>query len=391
MSTEGIPKRETTESETASRAIVRNLEFIDKSVSPSDLRYTHIIEHLESSGHLDTEVARVKSLLSADLGEFGETLDEDVWKMLTVLELFDSKTVQHCVETYHIAKRKIEHTFFEDRATESFSLRDSFKREGVELSAFYRACLLHDIGKVEVPYSIVVNRVTDAECTELLFQHTDDVLIPALKKHTGDERFTLPSHVASRDSLLEYLHETLHIRPQTVAPVRLLLGTLPSTEITQIEQQLSHCGCTLEDSLITVMQTHDRYSQQILLDAKMPIEAILAGSHHISNEQKFKITVGAIQVSIDLAHIIHLADVQNAILQMRHYKPEQTPLEALKILAIHAQHKYIDSYIAYIWIADELQKISAEENSSNPSYSYIVNFLNSQKQTHLGYPDWKLP
>lgn len=369
------------------RDIVRNLEFIDKATSPDDLRYSRIIGLLEESHLLTSEIERVKKQYGENLGEFGATLSEDVWAMLTVLELFDVGTIHHCIETYHLAKNKIEHTFFKNSRLESFSLIDSFSKVG--LPTFYRACLLHDIGKVEIPYSVVINRITDSDCADMLFAHKKEALLPALRNHTGNSDFEIPENIHSGEDLLAYLHDSLRTRPQALAPIRLLLGNMTEGDVEKISIQLAHCGRSLDDSLISIVRTHDDYSRKILEESGMGVEAVLAGSHHISTGQEYRILIGTLQVTVDLAHIIHLADVQNAIMSMRHYKPEQTPLEALKILAVHAQHGLVDSYIAYVWIADELNQMKDIEESERESYAYIANFLDAEKRNHLAYPEWR--
>ncbi|MCR4286034.1 MAG: HD domain-containing protein [Candidatus Kaiserbacteria bacterium] len=389
MNTESSPQAHceadtTLERTCRARDIVRDLELVDTALDSHELRYLHIKELLNQSGMLNHEMARVRNLFGERLGEFGNELDDDIWEMLTILELFDDETAEHCVETYRIAKDKVERTL-----STGFVLADFFKEEGVDVNTFYRACLLHDIGKVEVPYLVVINKISDPDCARLLFEHKDDVLIPSLKKHLNDEMFVLPENINSGDALLKYLHDTLTVRPQTLAPVRLLLGEMTPSEKQEVERQLAHCVCTLDDSLITVMRPHDGFSERILASGGRKIEGVLASSHHENHGNEYKITVGALQISVDLAHIIHLADVENAIRSMRHYKEGQTPLMALKILAIHSQQKLVASFITYIWIADELHRNWDGNQSEQENYDYIAKFLDTQKSTHLGYPDWR--
>jgi response regulator RpfG family c-di-GMP phosphodiesterase len=137
------------------------------------------------------------------------------------------------------------------------------------------------------------------------------------------------------------------------------------------------------------MRPHDEFSQKILASSGRAIEGKLASSHHENHGSEYKIAVGALQISVDLAHIIHLADVENAIRSMRHYKEGQTPLTALKILAIHSQQKLVASFITYIWIADELHRNWNGDAGEQANYDYIAQFLDTQKNTHLGYPDWR--
>lgn len=369
------------------RNIACDLELIDRNINPHDLRFTHIVETLRNSGLLESQIDRVKRLFIEELGDFGERLENDVWEMLTVLELFDPETARHCVNTYHIAKHKVEEPLFNGMV-----LAKSFKEEGVTTGTFYVSCLLHDIGKIEVPHSVVVNRVSDEECASLLIQERDAVLIPALRAYLNNPSYTLPDSIDSTDSLLTYLYESLHIRPKEITPIHILLGDLTSEQRDVIEKQLTHCGNTLNDTLLHIMHTHDRYSREILQQSGRTIEATLAGSHHKNRERTYTITIGTIQVSVDLADIIHLADVEQAMTSMRHYKSEHTPLQALKMLAIHAKQGAVDAYISYLWIADTLQKRgvpSTDDESDRETYDFVAHFLDEMKREHLAYPEWR--
>ena len=370
------------------RNIACDLELIDKSVNPDDLRFTHIIGTLREEGIFDAEIDRVKELFREDLGEFGENLESDVWEMFTVLELFDPETARHCVDTYHIAKSKVETELWN-----GIVLADCFEREGVNLHTFYVSCLLHDIGKVEVPHSVVINRVSDEECANLLFEHTEDILLPALRAHLKNPHFELPPNITSENELLTYLHEELHIRPQAIAPVKLLLGNLDAESVDETERQLSHVGCSLDDTLLHIMRTHDRYSKEILHGTGREVEATLAGSHHFNNESSYTITIGTLRVSVALADIIHLADVENAMLSTRHYKEKHTSLQALKVLVLHAKQGAVDSYISYLWIADTIHKMEDSldvlDEKEMSVYTYITSHLETEKKTRLAYPDWK--
>jgi HD-GYP domain-containing protein (c-di-GMP phosphodiesterase class II) len=370
------------------RGIVRTFEFsAHEQEGPYDLRFSHILEELKRTGLL-TDVCDYAQKNYTELSSIFDEHPEECWEMLAVLHLFDEGTAQHSVETYEIARKKIEKFSFANIPLKSEIC------EKIDLPTFYRACLLHDIGKIEVPYSIIVNRISDIECAQKLFEHKD-ILLKRLAHYlkTPESITTLPDTITSPESLLTHLLDVCHVRPQALAPVSLLLGNMSEADITSVQTQLNHCGKSLDDSLIDIMHTHDEYSERILETYHMPTEAILAGSHHKSSHHEYKIAIGAIQVTVDLSHIIHLADVQNAILSARSYKGEQTPISALKILATHAERGYVDSYITYIWIADELRTIQKiQEGPANlendPDYTYVIRFLDKTEKNHLAYPHW---
>ena len=377
-----LPEQENTD--LTARRIVQDLELSVEQNS-SDLRVSRIIEKLKNENLLDDEISRVKNLFKKEIEGLGNEFTEECWQMLTVLELFDEETARHCVDTYLIAKSKVEKQLWS-----GIRLSDEFNKESVSLVQFYRACLLHDLGKVEVPHSVVVNRITDEECVKLLFENSGDVLMPELRKKLG-ENYSLPEYIKNPDDLLQYLYDELHIRPQAVAPVKLLLKQPIADEVVE---QLAHCGCSTEDSLLKIMRTHDEYSKKILQRMGLVVEGELAGAHHKhkTDDIKFKITVGTIQITIDLADIVHLADVENAILSKRHYKEGKTPIDALKILSLHSKQGFIESYITYLWIADEMNKINEGEidDKDLENFNFIAKFLDEEKNKHLAWPDWRI-
>ncbi len=376
-----------TEATLRARLIARDFELVDRTMRSQELRFSHIMESLKQSNLLESEINRVKGIFLEELDDFGQELKPDVWEMLTVMELFDPETARHCVDTYHIAKHKVE-----DRLFNGMVLIDSFKEEGASPDVFFTSCLLHDIGKIELPYAVVGNNVSDSECAELLVHNTDTVLVPALQTYFHDPIYKLPDTIDSGHSLLTYLYDELHIRPKEITPIRLLLGEMSPEKEAEITAQLLHCGCTLDDTLLHIMHTHDQYSRQILTMAGRHIEAVLAGAHHVNKGHTYTITVGAIQVSVDLADIIHLADTEQAMTSARHYKSKDTSLQALKMLALHAKQGDAKSFISYLWIADSLIKIHQEmrlDPSEQETYTFIAHFLDKMKREHLGYPAWR--
>ncbi len=200
-----------TEATLGARLIARDFELVDRTMSSQKLRFSHIMESLKQSNLLESEINRVKGIFLEELDDFGQELKPDVWEMLTVMELFDPETARHCVDTYHIAKHKVE-----DRLFNGMVLIDSFKEEGVSPDVFFTSCLLHDIGKIELPYAVVGNNVSDSECAELLVHNTDTVLVPALQTYLHDPVYKLPDTIDSGHSLLTYLYDELRIRPKEI-------------------------------------------------------------------------------------------------------------------------------------------------------------------------------
>ncbi len=370
--------------QTEARSIARDLELLPDHGQPNEFRTLRILEQLEKQGLLNEAIERVKGLYETEIREMKDNFGEDCWELLAVLELFDPETAEHCISTYEIARNKVERPLWN-----GVVLAETFRQEHVDLSQFYRACLLHDIGKIEVPHAVLVTRVPDERCADILFEHRRDVLLPRLQMKYG-ETFELPETILDGPALLQYLYTTLHIRPQELTPIRLLLDHSVDAEILE---QLAHCGCSPEDSLLDIMHKHDVYSAQILTTLGYSVEGEIAGAHHqhSRSDKKYQITVGSMQASIDLADIIHLADVENAMLSKRHYKEAGTPLKALHVLAVHTKQGLIQEYIAYLWIADEMLALDTThlEAADRAIYTSLATFLDTSKSRHLGWPDWR--
>lgn len=366
-------------------SIAQDLELLPEHGQLDEFRTLRIIEQLKRQGLINEAVEQVKQTYAAEMRDMAEDFGADCWEMLAALELFDPETARHCISTYEIARSKVEKTLWNGTV-----LAETFQQENVNLHQFYRACLLHDIGKIEVPHAVLVTRVSDERCADILNEHRDDILLPRLRMKYGAQ-FELPTSVHDGPSLLQYLYNHLHLRPQELTPIRLLLEHPLDAEI---QEQLAHCGCSSEDSLLDIMHTHDAYSSKILTVLGYRVEGEIAGAHHHHSiqDKKYQITIGSMQVSIDLADIIHLADVENAMLSKRHYKEEGTSLKALQVLALHAKQGLIQDYIAYLWIADEMLNLDTGrlDATDREIYAALAAFLDTSRSRHLAWPNWRV-
>lgn len=118
--------------------------------------YPGLYERFCSEHTLEPVVHHLKETLGSDL-ETLDFLDERSWNLLAFLDVFDPHLLEHSLKTYEIAKHKVEKELLH-----GIVLARAFEREGVQLEEFYRTCLLHDIGKITIPYE-VLNTVTTQE------------------------------------------------------------------------------------------------------------------------------------------------------------------------------------------------------------------------------------
>lgn len=341
--------------------------------------YQALRARLEKSGQLEAAEEYVERLYAQNLSDAPFLTKQD-WDMLTAIWIYDPETMDHSIETYHIARERIDRPLELKEHSVVINLSQEFSREGVQRDQFLRACLLHDVGKIAVPVEILTNHTSDTECAHILFAHYDSLGTAVREALAYTPEQPLPD---SPEALLRAL-QGVSVRPQRLVPVRYMLSS--ETEQAAVAAGLTRLGLTLDDSLLTIMRTHDRYSRSILSEESLPIEAELAGAHHRHEKEysptQHTITIGTLQVSVDLADIIHLADVTQAMKSRRHYKESQSELVVLATLVEHADHGLVDPFITYLWIADEWYRVRRPVDSADVHFRAINRFLESGKQAY---------
>lgn len=307
--------------------------------------YTQILETLRREDLLQAEVERVRSAYA--LYELDFVTEEDA-VMFTILDLYDPGTAKHCYETYRIAKAKIEKEIFP-----GVSLAKLIEnREGISLNQFYRACLLHDIGKIEVPRGVIRHHMGDGAmlgCMHAVYHSlylegkipnsfgltedaTDDAIDEAMQAHHARAIYFVPASEALKD------------QPEILAEIR-------------------RFGFTDEETLMQIIQTHELRSGNILTQAGFSVEAYLAAHHHnYANERlTYAIAVGALHISISLEDMMHMADVTQAILSNeRSYKEALRMPKAMRVIVEHVKDGKVPSAAAYLWLTDDLQEYEAK-------------------------------
>lgn len=337
---------------------------------------------LRAEGRLDREVMRVKALYGPRLAE--DFMTNQVWEALTIMELFHPETSEHCVETYRIARDKIERPLLGS----GVQLKELFKEEHISLPVFYRACLLHDIGKVDVPYEIIANTVGDHDCAELLCQHWHDPRVHDALKRNGIEDFEdMPS---DPQKLTHDLAVKGH-RPMQVAPAELLFSS---------DEAGSLRGRNFDvdtKTLAELIQPHEEYSGTTLQALGLQKESEIAAQHH--NYQNLPIEILATQgdqgVSTGVAaEILHLADVEQAMKAHRGYKQVASDVAAMAAQVHDAEFgriKNIDFVV--VWVRDGMERLALDpeilkEILHTPTeHAYlgtVMKFLNNHNLVHLG-------
>ncbi|MCB9810791.1 MAG: HD domain-containing protein [Candidatus Nomurabacteria bacterium] len=319
-------------------------ELASQAVAKSGNFYT-IKNALEEENLLHGQIERVKSEYKEDLDRL-EFLSNSDLEMFTIVELYDKNLAFHCIETFELAKSKAERTLAFD-----IVLIDVFASENVTPEQFYRACFLHDVGKVYVPNFILNNKVKVDEIAEKLDQNLNqsdtDTLANIARKTDSDITGKSPEEI-------KQLLEEHHLRPAHVLPVKYLLS---ADEITITE---NHYHLDINQSIMDIIETHEGHSADILHQAGYEIEADLAGAHHNyhgrgSNHKKTLEALHLAVYSVDTVELLRMADITRALGDNRSYKSSLSKPKIWKVILEETKAGNISPIMAYIWLDDEVK------------------------------------
>lgn len=298
----------------------------------------------ENAALFEHETERVRAEYELDRIEF---LTDNDREMFTILDLYDPDTAHHCLKTYEIAKEKMEMPIHGETSFAEVIRQ----REDVTLEQFYRACLFHDIGKVEVPRSVIRHHMGDGAmlgCMHRVYRQ----LYEAGK---------IPEHLGlSDESTNEEIDEALkmhHIRAVYFVPAKEVFADDPESLA-----EVQDFGFSPEESLMKMIQVHEPRGRKIFTERRLPVEAELVGSHHNYEGRKprYPLAVDTLHITVDLADLLHIADVTQALSSHRSYKRRFRMPKVMKIIVEHVEDGKIEnSASAYFCLQHELSKYEA--------------------------------
>lgn len=340
-----LPKIETEEEPT------NNFEAKEIALSGD---FDYIESELRERNLLYKEVLRIKEEYETDL-EGMDFLTSTDFEMLAILDLFDKDLARHSIATYKIAHNKTKKTLAFD-----IKLENLIEQEGVQSEEFFRACLFHDIGKVSLPEFIINNKTSNQEMSEILQQiiieKPDVEVLEKMREKTGED-----FSPRSREDLEFFLRDN-RLRAVHLVPVRYFLSP-------EEQEVLESRGFDNNSSLLEIIENHERFSKEILANKNLEIESELAGSHHNyeGRDVTFPISVETLNLSVDMAELLRLADITEALTAVRSYK-ESLPLpKVFLILLGKIRSGEISPLMGYLWIEDEIKalKIKGLDNLSD--------------------------
>ncbi len=331
--------------------------------------FEKIEKELTEKGLFKQEEYRVKKLFKKDIDLSDFPLKQaEIFKLLTIQELYDTGTAVHCIKTYKIAKEKINKVF-----SDNIILAEIIKNEGVDLERFYFACLTHDIGKIEIPNFIINNTFKKDKWDKILIDMIDNNEITEEILNKLDLKL---NNKQDKDKILKQMKE-MHIYSKQIVPI-----TKGISEEEKIELE-KKWNISVDNSLMDIIDKHAEISEEIIRKKGFPIVAKIVGQHHHKkNIEDYPVATNSLQISTNIIDILHFLDVKEALESNRAYKKGFKEIQVMNILINHANEKKIGKEIVYLLIKDDFKKLKKKNISKNSDpeeknmEKYVENFIN---------------
>lgn len=329
--------------------------------------YEKIARELTNSGLIEREKYRVRKKYDRVFDALPEVNDRDL-EMFTILDLYHKGTAEHCAETYLLAKTKIE-----KRLASGVVLSNLFEREFVSTEEFFRASLLHDVGKIEIPRFIIGHSMNDDAMNIFLRGLVVDKHDPEVIARLNEATHARTS-MATVEELDAYLKEN-HLRSIHFVPARMVLS---SSQLEALEER----ELDAEMSLMDIIRGHEEFSRSILESVGLSVESELAGLHHNyqGSGSRYPLAFGSLHMNVDIEEFLHLADVEQALTAIRGYKSGFSKPRVLRIIMEEVECGRIPKEAAYLWVDDEIHefKLRTPENEISPDDALDLHFVQDQ-------------
>lgn len=306
--------------------------------------YAKILETFslpENKGLLEGQIDLLKDRYgSSRLKEASQHLREYDWEMLTILELFDHTTFEHCLRTYETTHRKIN----SPEAVGTY-LRENIEKEGFAPWDIELACLLHDMGKIAmIPRDLILNNTLKNNEWRALFESfCKDNLEPAdAESKISVYNDTLASHPKLREKDITPFFVSLKPKEREYFEAASIDTDLPLGKIIDQHQDIS----------VDIAKRY--YADSIILE--------LVGNHHerpLESDEIRPVSQSAVRLSY-IVNAVRIADLFDAFRYSRPYKDEQALLTTFAFLIKKADEGFIDDTLTYLWIDEELKKIDVK-------------------------------
>lgn len=306
--------------------------------------YAKILETFalpENAGLLESQIVLLKNRYgSSRLTEASRHLQGQDWEMLTILELFDHTTFEHCLRTYETAHQKITSS----EAVGAY-LRTHIAAEGFTPWDIELACLLHDMGKIAlVPKDLILNNILKNEEWHALFEgFCKNNLEPA----------DAAAKIATYNATLAAHPE---LREKDITPLSIVLteAEREHLEALGIDTNLPLGKLIAKHQDISVDIVKRYYSESAILE--------LIGNHHervLAPDESAPVSQSAVRIS-SIVNAIRIADIYDAFHRARPYKGENAIMMTLAFLVQKTKDGFIDDTLTRLWIDADLKKFDAK-------------------------------
>ncbi len=373
-----------------------------------------VVSKLQEEGLLETMISETKKKYTKEGSEnyernlaTSEFLTDQDWKLISLMDFFDSETAEHEIRVFNIAhdhlsksafvpvsKKTVDGKIYEKGY--SVSLEEIFEHEGVLKEHFLRAALHHDIGKIDVPTIVLMNKTTDKEWLDIIsntIREGDSSLSEKLSQELGvdvKELFLASISVEKFEEEITAIMKEKGCRAKDIVPIRY---SLSQEGVAELEKK----GFSLDRTLADIIQVHEERSGDILRNEGFDVEAELAENHHnynYHNLQKEKevnkpISIGALVLSVCLTDILHIADVEQAMQAKRAYKSALGPFETWSSICDLAEQGKVSKEVAYLWLKSEIDEMGVENYQKNKEeyqeeQARVEHFLQSEEDVVWG-------
>ncbi|MFI5260755.1 MAG: hypothetical protein ACHQU0_03105 [Candidatus Paceibacteria bacterium] len=284
-------------------------------------------------------------------------LSEHDWQVLTVLELFDSATFEHCKRTFYLAKEKLERG-----GQVGHTLGHLLSGESLSVSDVLRACLLHDCGKMCLDKTILNDTHTDEEWLESSRRYFEET--------ENGRRIA-----ASIGDIDTYLAAHPGLRPVHVVPFEASFDPSSPEDMAHLAI-IQEKGIDTSRTLAEIIAPHqDRSGEIIRLGNPDDPAADLVENHHPRTEEdggmrpvgkeEFPVGVSLLRASVESSEgiarvydILRIVDIYDAYNSDRSYKPGHPMLSTFAYILHETDRGLIDARFADAWIRDSLSDIT---------------------------------
>jgi hypothetical protein len=327
-----------------------------------DYDFSNALRILTQENILENLIARTKSKYGHSL-ETATFFTERDWEYLTIIELYSPELAVHSIETYKLLRSKIERIHIGPE-----TIAQAVVREKSSLEEFYRASILHDIGKTLIPESVLNHVAGPGDWLAIDSPAFRSILKSwAVEKHKISssetfERVDIPSLISDPDFNLF-----------TDVPAR--------TFLTQIEiNELQKRNISPELSFREILQLHEEGSKTILENSGLLVEASIAGQHHNYSNKPYEHPTGSLSIGLTavLVDLLELADKVSALTSKRPYKDSFSRATAFEIVTKDAEGDTTEKREhAAIWIKDFLdnEEIVVENADDVDKIAHMQSFI----------------